>query len=118
MCTGDGSLVVTSNAIQNVLIWLVRWLIMQDLQLGDDCREWVPRLLGQKFMTTTMRHWVSSRAALYKCPDAPSWRRLTRPAAAVQMKRLWNLVPMALCAYVAGVSNVIRSSIAPYYENS
>ena len=90
---------VTSNAIQNVLVWLVRWLIMQDMQLGDDCREWVVRLLGQKFMTTTMRHWVSSRAALYKCPDAPSWRRLTRRAAAVQMKRLWNLVPLALCAY-------------------
>ena len=96
---GDGSSVVTSNAIQNVLIWLVRWLIMLELQLGDDCRLWVARLLAQPFMTETMRRWVSTRASIFKCPDAPSWKQLTRPAAEVQMKRFWNLVPLAVCAY-------------------
>ena len=97
--SGDGSSVVTSNAIQNVLIWLVRWLIMQELGLGDDCRQWVATLLAQPFVTVTMRRWITVRASIFKCPHEPSWRVLTRPAAALQMERFWNLCPLALCAY-------------------
>ena len=96
---GDGSSVVTSNAIQNVLIYLVRWLIMQDLGLGDDCRQWVAILLAQPFVTATMRRWITVRASVFKTPDAPSWRVLSRPSAAVQLKRFWNLCPLAICAY-------------------
>ena len=96
---GDGSSVVTSNCTQNILIWLIRWMMIVEMDLGDDCRQWVDRLLAQTFMTSSMRTWITTRAEIFKCPDAPSWRALQRAQALVQMKRFYNLVPLALCAY-------------------
>ena len=99
LLAGDGSSVVTSNCIQNVLIYLVRWLVMLALGLEDDCRQWISILLSQPFITETARRWITVRAGIFKCPDAPSWRVLRHDHAAVQMARFWNLCPVAICAY-------------------
>lgn len=101
---GDGSSVPWSNYIMNALLYGVRYIMMRNWKLGDDCTKWVDKLICLKFEQKSywparVRAWMHDRAACLPLPTAKSWKALSRPQAFKQMQRFWSFCPIAIGGY-------------------
>ena len=96
---GDINSVVPANLLQDTLVWCLRWLMMEEWQLGSDCREWINRLLQLDWVEEITRRWIRVRAGIFKLPSAPNYHKLSFKAAKTEMHRFWNIVPVAIGAF-------------------
>ena len=96
---GDGSSVPWSNFYTNALMHCIRFMLVQDWGLGDDCSQWAARLAALPQWPKCTRRWIRERTASLGQPSAPSWKKLKRKQAFKELKKLFNLVPICLSAY-------------------
>lgn len=94
---GDASSCLTANQVEDILIWLVRWLVLTkvwgwtDEQYADP-QIWFTLLLQRPWAVGSVRAWMKTRAAALGVPQAGL-------PMATNHDRLWNLIPGGLSGY-------------------
>ena len=95
---GDSTCCFTGNAVETILVWLIRWLLMTevwgfDAVLMRQPQRWFAAVLAQPWaQDRRVRDWMLHRRRIFGEPRPDQSR-------ADQMHALWNLLPAILAGY-------------------
>ena len=95
---GDSTCCFTGNAVETILVWLIRWLLMTevwgfDAVLMRQPQLWFAAVLAQPWaQDRRVRDWMLHRRRIFGEPRPDQSR-------ADQMHALWNLLPAILAGY-------------------
>lgn len=83
---GDASAADSSNRIEGILLWLVRYLVQQEWGLTGEPSTWFSKLREQLWVTPKIDEWMRERAAIFGLPTNDQTKAENSAA-------LWQLVP-------------------------
>ena len=95
---GDKTCCFTGNAVETILVWLIRWIIMTevwqfDVVLMSHPEHWFSAVLKQSWaQIPSVRHWMLERRRIFGEPRPDQTQ-------AERMHSLWNLLPAVIAGY-------------------
>ena len=89
---GDASACSSSNRIESILVWIIRWLVFESWNMGSDPMKWYDSLLKLPWMNPRIAAWISDRAETWGVPKA-------QDSFQTSVATIWNLIPASISGY-------------------
>ena len=89
---GDASACSSSNRIESILVWIIRWLVFESWNMGPDPMKWYDSLLKLPWMNPKIAAWISDRAETWGVPQA-------QDSFQTSVATIWNLIPASISGY-------------------
>ena len=83
--------------MENVLLWLIRYYLIQQWGLGDDPSSWADKIKSLEWASAEVtQQWIQKRRAIFTPEHRTSWAALEPQEASTVMENFFNLIPLPL----------------------